>query len=112
MKISKILIISFITLFLLKSSPALSQQRSICTANLTAQSKNDRITLRSKGGTNYKSKGYGLVGDFVYILSTFPPEAEYTTDSQGYLWYHVQFQKNRAIGWIRQDFLRMKCAYD
>jgi hypothetical protein len=54
-----------------------SQQHSICTATLTAQSSSAEINLRSGPGTNYKSRGYGLVGDFVYILSNSPPEADY-----------------------------------
>jgi len=89
-----------------------SRQRSICTATLIADSPSARINLRSGAGTNYKNQGYGLVGDFVYILSNSPPEADYREDSQGYIWYRVEFPKSKAMGWIRQDFLRLKCAYD
>lgn len=89
-----------------------SRQRSICTATLTADSRSARINLRSGAGTNYSSRGYGLVGDFVYILSNSPPEADYRKDSQGYIWYRVEFPKSKAMGWIREDFLIRKCAYD
>lgn len=87
-------------------------QRSICTANLTASSSSARINLRSGAGTNYSSRGYGLVGDFIYILSSSPPESDYRQDSQGNLWYRVEFPKSKARGWIREDFLRIRCAYD
>lgn len=87
-------------------------QRSICTATLTASSPSARINLRSGAGTNYQSRGYGLVGDFIYILSSSPPESDYRQDSQGNLWYRVEFPKSMARGWIREDFLRFQCGYD
>lgn len=37
----------------------------------------NRITLRSGPGTNYRSLGYGLVGDRVQVLTQSPPELDY-----------------------------------
>ncbi|MFB2880592.1 hypothetical protein [Floridanema aerugineum] len=41
----------------------------------------NRITLRSGLGTNYRSLGYGLVGDRVQVLTQSPPELDYDEDS-------------------------------
>ena len=88
------------------------EQQSLCTATLIANNPNARITLRSGPGTNFKSLGYGLVGDYIYILSTTPPEADYAEDRQGYLWYRVGFPRSGAQGWMREDFLKKFCQYD
>ncbi len=117
MKIIKILllILSTLSIFITKSvlsQHSFSSERSLCTAILVAQVTNSRINLRSGPGTNYRNLGYGLVGDFVYILSSLPPEADFKKDQQGYLWYRVGFPKSGAVGWIRQDFLKFQCAYD
>jgi hypothetical protein len=115
MKKVKLFFLGITTLFLIKASPILSQntfanQRSFCTAQLTAQSRDAKITLRSGPGANYSSKGYGLVGDFIYILSSSPPQPEYSQDSQGYRWYKVGFPNSGATGWIRNDFLNQTCS--
>ena len=44
------------------------------------------------------------MSDFVDLLSIFPPEADVREDSQGYLWYRVEFPQSKAVGWIRGDF--------
>lgn len=85
-------------------------ERSQCQATLTATNRNSRITLRSGPGTNYRSVGYGLVGDRVYVLTVIPPEVDYQKDRQGYGWYRVGFPRSGAKGWIREDFLRVQCA--
>ncbi|MFL9458989.1 hypothetical protein AB0758_49460 [Tolypothrix bouteillei VB521301_2] len=85
-------------------------QRSHCQATLIGSERNTRITLRSGPGTNYSSRGYGLVGDRVYVLTATAPELDYEKDKQGYGWHRVGFPKSGATGWIREDLLRLKCA--
>lgn len=85
-------------------------ERSHCRATLTADTPNSRITLRSGPGTNYQSLGYGLAGDRVYVLTLSPPETDYEKDAQGSGWYRVGFPGSGAKGWIREDFLRVRCA--
>lgn len=102
------------TLILLISIKALSQhsfgnQRSQCEATLITIDKNTRITLRQGPGMDYRSNGYGLVGDRVYILTVIPPEVDYKKDRQGYGWYRVGFPKTGTSGWIDEDFLQVKC---
>lgn len=82
---------------------------SQCTARLTARESGSQINLREGPGTEYKSLGYGLVGDFVNIMTIDAPEVTYSEDGNGYLWRIVQFPKSGAKGWIRGDFLNMFC---
>ncbi|MGY6529243.1 MAG: SH3 domain-containing protein [Cyanobacterium sp.] len=87
-----------------------TNERSTCYANLTASSNATKINLRSGPGTQYNTRGYGLVGDFVYILEGDRQFGDYAQDSTGKLWYKVGFPKSGARGWIRADFLRLSCA--
>ena len=89
-----------------------SSEQSLCTGILTAQSRSARINLRSGPSTDYQSRGYGLVGDLVYVLSSSPPEADYKQDKHGYIWYRVGFPGSGAKGWIREDLIELKCSYD
>ena len=84
-------------------------ERSHCRATLSANEPNSRITLRSLPGSNYRSLGYGLVGDRVQVLTLSPTEVDYEKDRQGNGWYRVGFPKSGAKGWIREDFLRVQC---
>lgn len=86
-----------------------ANERSHCQATLTANEPNSRITLRSGAGSNYRSLGYGLVGDRVQVLTLSPPELDYEEDSQGRVWYRIGFPRSGAKGWIRKDFLRLQC---
>lgn len=85
-------------------------ERSHCHGFLMARQSDARITLRSGPGTNHRSLGYGLVGDSVYILWSQPPELDYATDSQGNTWYRVGFYTTGAKGWVREDFIQMRCS--
>jgi hypothetical protein len=88
------------------------REQSHCTANLTARDRQTQITLRSGPGTTYRSLGYGLVGDFVYLLTSVgPPEVDAQVDHQGNTWFRVGFPNSGAKGWIREDFLNRRCAY-
>lgn len=85
------------------------ERHPTCIAILTANNPNARITLRSGPGVNYRSLGYGLVSDRVYILASSPPEPDYAQDRQGYNWYRVGFPVSGAKGWIREDLLSWRC---
>jgi hypothetical protein len=87
-----------------------SGKTSYCTATLTAKQRSTKIALRKSPGTKYLTLGYGLVGDRVFVLSSSAPELDAHQDSQGHIWYRVGFPRSGAKGWIRQDFLRMKCT--
>lgn len=79
---------------------------------LVANDPNARITLRSGPGTNYPSRGYGLAGDLVYLLTEVgPPEVDMAPDNQGNTWFRVGFPSSGAIGWMREDFLSTYCEY-
>jgi uncharacterized protein YgiM (DUF1202 family) len=85
------------------------RERSQCDAILTAVDSNSHINLRSGPGTNYRSLGYGLVGDRVYLLTNIPPELDSHQDAQGYFWYRVGFPNSGAKGWIREDLMKRQC---
>jgi hypothetical protein len=40
----------------------------------------------------------GYSGDGVEVL-------KYVSDNDGYIWYFVRFQKSKATGWVRGDFV-------
>ncbi|NET55156.1 MAG: SH3 domain-containing protein [Symploca sp. SIO2E6] len=82
---------------------------SHCNAYLTAQDYSSRISLREGPGTDYKKLGYGLVGDFVHIMTTTPPEIDQVQDIDGNFWKIVKFPRSGAKGWIRADFLDIYC---
>ena len=86
------------------------REMSQCRAVLKAEDLDSRINLRSGPGVEYAKVGYGLVGDRVFVLTQGPPEVDYEKDSEGYGWYRVGFPRSGAKGWIREDFLQVKCS--
>lgn len=107
--------VSSMFLFLISTflftTTAKAQYRTHCIAHLTASDRNARITLRSGPSTSTRSLGYGLVNDFVYLITNSPPELDYAVDQDGYSWYRVEFPESRAKGWIRSDFLNIHCRH-
>lgn len=91
---------------------AKAQYRTHCFAHLTASDRNARITLRAGPGTQTRSLGYGLVDDFIYLITNSPPELDFAVDRNGYNWYRVEFPKSGAKGWIRGDFLNIQCRHN
>lgn len=87
-----------------------NNERSTCYAHLTAASSSARINLRSGPGTQYSTRGYGLPGDFVYILEGDRQFGDYVPENNGRVWYRVGFRSSGARGWIRSDFLNLSCA--
>ncbi|WP_439638197.1 SH3 domain-containing protein [Spirulina sp.] len=88
-----------------------AQHRTHCVAYLIANNRDARITLRSGPSTSTRSLGYGLVNDFVYLITNSPPELDYAVDRNGYSWYRVEFPESGAKGWIRKDFLNIRCRH-
>lgn len=86
-----------------------SDERSHCVAHLTADDPDSYITLRSGPGKKYEDIGYGLVGDFVYILKADGPRGNARGDGEGYNWFRVGFPDSGAQGWIREDLLHLDC---
>ena len=87
-------------------------QKSNCSAVLRADNPSSQINLREQPTVNSRKLGYGLVGDSVFVLGQYPPEADYSRDSQGKIWHRVGFPQSQATGWIRQDFLVLTCSRD
>ncbi|MCM1982223.1 SH3 domain-containing protein [Lyngbya confervoides] len=67
-------------------------------AQLTSQYAGSKINVRSQPSTQSKIKHYGLKGDRVTLLQQAEGE-------DSYLWYYLQFEKSKAEGWVRSDFV-------
>lgn len=67
---------------------------------LQANDPQAQINLREAPDPNSQRLGYGLVGDRVEILEQAPGADDYT-------WYRVRFYQSGAVGWIRNDFVRL-----
>jgi hypothetical protein len=67
---------------------------------LRANNPQAQINLREAPDPNSRRLGYGLVGDRVEILEQVP-------GADGYTWYQVRFYQSGAVGWIRNDFVRL-----
>jgi hypothetical protein len=59
-----------------------------------------RIWVYLGPGTDWDERHYGLRGDSVEVLMTWP-------GSDGDTWYYVQFEESRALGWVHEDHLRI-----
>lgn len=68
-------------------------------AVLTARNQTSLINVRTFPSMDAYIQHYGLVGDEVEIL-------EEIRDTEGYIWYRVQFEATGAEGWIREELLR------
>ena len=67
-------------------------------AQLISNNPKSRINVRDKPTTQSTAKHYGLKGDRVTLLKKAKGEGDY-------IWYYVRFEKSKAEGWIREDFI-------
>ncbi len=89
------------------SSPSPRPQSSISTAEaiLTVSGTNAEVNLRATPSVTSNRLGYGLAGDRVQIIKQAA-----STDGDDYIWYQVRFPRSGAIGWIREDFVRVRTS--
>lgn len=67
-------------------------------AELTSKYADSKINIRSKPTTQSRAKHFGYKGDRITLLQ------EAQTENR-YVWYFVEFDKSKAQGWVRGDFV-------
>jgi cytoskeletal protein RodZ len=72
-------------------------------AILITNDTNAQVNLRAEPSVTSKLLGYGLVGDRVQVLKQAA-----SADGERYMWYQVKFPSSGTIGWIREDYLRLR----
>jgi hypothetical protein len=86
-------------------TPIARSTTSAAEAILTTDDTNAQVNLRSSPSVTSKLLGYGRVGDRVQILKQAA-----SVDGDRYIWYQVRFPRSRTIGWIREDFVRLRTS--
>jgi SH3-like domain-containing protein len=66
-------------------------------AVLVGERSGSRVNVRSSPTTQSSSPHYGLVGDYIEVLSE-------TRGDDGYTWCYIRFSSG-AEGWVRSDFV-------
>lgn len=113
MKIKNILITAiapFLALPIQFTPSANAQYRSDCQVEILGRSRGSQVNLRDGAGTEYESSAYVLVGQYVNMLNN-PSSRRYgRRDSQGMVWYYVEYEPSGTKGWILEDFLAQQCS--
>ena len=84
------------------SSPISQPTTSTADAILSASDTNAQINLRATPSVSSKLLGYGVAGDRVQVI-----QQAASADGDRKTWYQVQFPNSGAVGWIREDFMRL-----
>lgn len=113
MKTKNILIVAiapFLTLFTHFQSSATAQQLSTCDVRVVGQDIGSRVNLRTGAGSNFDSTDYVLVGQIVNMIDTSSGRRISRQDTQGNIWYFVEYTPSGTRGWIREDFIARQCS--
>lgn len=89
------------------SSPSPRPQSTTSTAEaiLTVSDTNAQVNLRATPSVTSNRLGYGLAGERVQVIKQAA-----SADGDDYIWYQVRFPRSGAIGWIREDFVRLRTS--
>jgi hypothetical protein len=86
-----------------------AQSLSRCDVQIVGREWRSRVNLRNGAGTEFGSPGYVLVGQSVNMLNNSSGRRVSREDSQGYVWYMVEYLPSSTRGWIREDFISQQC---
>jgi hypothetical protein len=86
-------------------TPRLQSTTSTLEAILTTNDTNAQVNVRATPSVTSKLLGYGRVGDRVIVIKQAA-----SADGDRYTWYQVRFPNSGAIGWIREDFIRLRTS--
>lgn len=113
MKIKNILLAA-IAPFLALSMPftpsVSAQSLSDCYVQIVGRTTGSRVNLRDNAGTQFRSRSYLLVGQYVNMLNNDSGKRVEDQDTEGNTWYYVEYRQNGTRGWIREDFLAQQCS--
>lgn len=87
-----------------------------CVADVIGDDIGSLVNIRSGPGVEYKVIGAVTVGNLVIVANDDQSNTVSTTvpmtrrDKEGYLWFNTsRFRQSPYRGWMRSDFLRLKC---
>lgn len=113
MKIKNILataIAPFLALSMQFTPSASAQSLSDCYVQIVGRTTGSRVNLRDDAGTQFRSRSYLLVGQYVNMLNNDSGKRVEDQDTEGNTWYYVEYKPSGTRGWIREDFLAQQCS--
>jgi hypothetical protein len=108
MKIKNILVTAiapFLALSMQPTPSASAQTLSECSVEIVGSRQGSRVNLRDGAGTEFRSSSYLLVGQYAISLNGSNGRRVLREDSEGSIWYYVEYLPSDVRGWIREDFV-------
>lgn len=88
-----------------------------CVADVIGQDIGSQVNIRSGAGTIFNVIGTVSVGNLVIVANDDQDKSRVIAplsrkDSEGKTWYlTTRFRASPYKGWMREDFLKLKCPY-
>ena len=110
-------IASFLTLSPQLTSTAIAQSITdkSCVADIIGDNIGSQVNIRSGAGSIFNVIGTVSVGNLVIVANDDQNQSRVVSplsrrDTQGNIWYlTTRFRASEYKGWIRADFLRLRC---
>ena len=86
-----------------------------CVADIIGEDIGSQVNIRSGAGSNFSVVGTVSVGNLVIVVNNDQDRSGVVSpfsrrDNQGNIWYlTTRFRGSEYKGWIREDFLRLRC---
>lgn len=99
------------------SASAQSITDKSCVADIIGEDIGSQVNIRSGAGTIFNVIGTVSVGNLVIVANDDRDKSGVITplsrkDSEGKTWYlTTRFRASPYKGWIREDFLKLRCPY-
>jgi hypothetical protein len=107
--IAPFLALPFLALSMQFTPSASAQSRSDCYVEIVGSTTGSRVNLRDDAGTQFRSRSYLLVGQYVNMMNNDSGKRVEDQDTRGNTWYYVEYEPSGTRGWIREDFLSQQC---
>ena len=108
--IAPFLALPFLALQMQFTPSASAQSLSDCYVQIVGRTTGSRVNLRDNAGTEFRSRSYLLVGQYVNMLNNDSGKRVEDQDTEGNTWYYVEYKPSGTRGWIREDFLAQQCS--
>ncbi|MBD2176186.1 SH3 domain-containing protein [Pseudanabaena sp. FACHB-1998] len=111
--------IAVLTTFATQIPPANAQSITdkSCIADIIGEDMGSQVNIRSGAGTIFDVIGTVSVGNLVIVANDDQEKSGVVAplsrkDSEGKVWYlTTRFRASPYKGWIREDFLKLRCPY-